>query len=123
MKYTNIEFNKEDQTFEILKGDAGVYQYADLEAARIVSEDAKYYGESPIFSHNVVVSKILPVAPLFDKKVYLGIELTIKGKNKYLYVAEEKSAPNSLQWYKDFEEAEKILDLLKKIKDKYHTSE
>lgn len=116
LTFNNLIIRKEEKTFEILKGSIGVYSYLKLKKAKIVSEDSKFTGKSDIFSHQVVVSRILQSSPLFTKNVYIGIEMLMNDDQVlYVYVSDKANQSNSLLWHEDLKKADEIMKILNKI--------
>lgn len=113
--YSNIVFDKEEKTFTILKGDKGIYPYSKIKKCSVVYEDSGFTGKSPMFSHTVLVSTLQPPTML-PRYVYVGLKITMEDNSiKYVYMSENKIQINSLQFYKESEEAQKAKTFIKNI--------
>ncbi|MBM6678638.1 hypothetical protein [Faecalicoccus pleomorphus] len=112
-----IEFG--NQTFKILCGSKGVYNYSDVVKTDIVFEQAKYHDEENPFpmKHRVLIVKY--DFSLINRKAYVGICIKLKNQKKiFVYVSNKERIHNSDDFQKDVSLAKKIKNKLDK---KIHT--
>lgn len=115
----NVIFNKENQTFQILSGSKGIYNYSDVRKCQIVFEDAKYYGNSIPFSHQILISTLESFF-ITIRNIYVGLEIQLKNKEKlYVYVSNHMQRHHTDLFKEDVRIAEVLKEKFKKMIRKY----
>lgn len=119
LAFRNIVFDKQHKTFTISKGSVGTYPYTEIAICNMLNEKAKYTNKEAPFTHTTYAAP-LQVDTIFPSEVLVGLQFIMKDSTKlYVYISDESSLTNSLQFYKDREEAVKIKELVKRIIKKY----
>lgn len=117
--FDNIIFYKKNKTFTIAEGSKGTYAYTDIIHCKIVNEDAKYTGNSELFTHKVLADYFQPWG-IFPKNVYVGLEFLMKNKDTlYVYVTCVKRQINTLDYHDDRRKAKEIKEVVDRIIMKY----
>lgn len=117
--FKNITFDKNEKTFTIVEGTKGTFSYIDIVQCKIVNEDAKYTGNTELFTHKVLADYFQPWG-IFPKNVYVGLEFIMKNEDKiYAYITGVKRQINTLDYHDDRRKAKEVKEIVDRIINKY----
>lgn len=120
IEFKNMYFDKDNKTFTILNGKKGTYSYTDIIKCYVANDDAKFEGKDKPFKHTVLSDVLLPVV-FTNKYVYVGVIFEMKDRSKiYVYVSDDKTPVQTLQYYEDKRNADEIKAFTKNIISKYN---
>ncbi|MDQ0360798.1 hypothetical protein [Breznakia pachnodae] len=120
VEFKNMYFDKDNKTFTILKGKKGTYSYTDIVKCYVANDDAKFEGKEEPFKHTVIGDVLQPLV-FTNKYVYVGVIFEMKDHSKiYVYVSDDKTPVQTLQYYEDKRNADDIKAFTKNIISKYN---
>ena len=117
--YKNVKFDKNNKNMNIEKGSVGVYSYVNIKKCSIHHEEERWHGKEEPFTH---CSLVMPLSGggICSTNVLTGLKLIMKDGTKiYIYISNEANQINSLNFYTDLKEAERVKKIIDKIIDKY----
>lgn len=111
--FKNISINKIDKTFTVHEGSVGTYRYEDVVFSQIIYEEDRYKDKSELFSH-VLYKKSLYANFFYPGNVWCGLSIHMRnGFIVYVYVSEDATQFNSLQFHEDTRKAQNFVEFLK----------
>lgn len=117
--FESVTFDKIDHTFTIHHGTEGTYPYPEIIKCSVLNEDAKYYGKTEPFTHQVLGGTTF-VTMLGEPTVYVGLKLTMRDQRTLaIYVSKGKTVTNSDKYLADHQTADAIKALVDQIIKKY----
>lgn len=120
IEFKNMYFDKDNKTFTILNGKKGTYSYTDIVKCFVANDDAKYKGKEEAFKHTIVGDVLQPYV-FTNKYVYVGVIFVMNDQSRvYVYVSDEKTPIQTLQYYEDKRNADEIKAFTKNIINKYN---
>ncbi|NBK96750.1 MAG: hypothetical protein EOM50_01795 [Erysipelotrichia bacterium] len=115
VKFDNITFNLEKNTFKILGDINQEYSINDIKKCSVLNEDSKFRGKTTPFLHQVLGGTTF-VSMLGEPLVYVGVKITMKDESVLgVYVSKEKVVINSNMYLADREEAKRIKEFIDKL--------
>lgn len=108
MVFDAIEFDDNTKTFTIKRGSVGTYPYETLIDCKVLNEDAKFYGKTKPFEHQVLGGTTF-VSMLGEPGLYVGLKLTTSNHDILaVYVSGTKTYANTDVYLEDRKVGDKI---------------